>query len=166
MQDEDILIENAGFEPFEFQLANGNNVKIFFAQFWEAYSDSDRAGLTKPQKYFAIKVYSNEDRLVNRMAINYVFRANHEFGLMTVPKIWTWLEELIEQRGHIQYDSMEEFVGDFADQIALLADIEEDAVEHIEHLPEITDPEAFDKVDDSVFNDQNDSENVRGDKNA
>ena len=41
----------------------------------------------------------------------------------------------------------------------------EGAVEHIEHLPEITDPEAFDKVDDSIFNDQNDSGNERAEQN-
>lgn len=34
----------------------------------------------------------------------------------------------------------------------------EDAVEHVEHLPEITSRETFDKVDDSVFNDQNEAE--------
>jgi hypothetical protein len=39
-----------------------------------------------------------------------------------------------------------------------LSDSDEDAVEHFRHLPEITDPEAFDHVDVSVFNDQNDSE--------
>lgn len=160
---DEYFIENAGFEPFEFELANGNRVKIVFAHFWEEYTDSDRLGLTRPQKYFAIKVYSNEDRLINRMAVNYVFRADHEFGLTSVPKIWTWLEALIEQRGHIQYDAMDEFVEDFAEQIAQLTDTAEDAVEHIEHLPEISDPEAFDKVDDSVFNDQNDTESLNAD---
>lgn len=160
---DEYFIENTGFDPFEFQLANGNDVKIVFANFWEEYTDSDRLGITQPQKYHAIKVYSNDDRLINRMAVRYVFRADHEFGLTTVPKIWLWLEELVGCRGHIQYESMDEFVEDFAEQIALLTDMEEDAVEHIEHLPEITDPEAFDKVDDSVFNDQNDSGNERGD---
>lgn len=48
-----------------------------------------------------------------------------------------------------------------AANMAELSDAGEDAVEHIEHLPELTDPEAFDKVDDSIFNDQNDSEPER-----
>ena len=41
-----------------------------------------------------------------------------------------------------------------------LSDAGEDAVEPIEHLPEMTTPEDFDKVDDSVFNDQNESEHA------
>jgi hypothetical protein len=32
--------------------------------------------------------------------------------------------------------------------------MEEDELEHIEHLPEITDPKAFDKVDDSFLKEQ------------
>ena len=39
-----------------------------------------------------------------------------------------------------------------------LSDAEEDAVEHFQHLAELTDPEAFDHVDDSVYTDQNDGE--------
>lgn len=166
MQDDYAFIETAGFDPFEFQLANGNNVKIVFARFWEKLSDSDRRLGIKFQQYRAIKVYSNEDILSNQMAVQYEFRADHEFGLVAVPKIWQWLEALVEGRGHIEYDSFEDFIEDFADLIAQMSDEDEDAVEHIEHLPEITDPESFDRVDDSVFNDQNDSENERGDKTA
>jgi len=36
--------------------------------------------------------------------------------------------------------------------------LESDAVEHFKHLAEISDPEAFDREDDSVFNDQNENE--------
>ena len=91
MEDED-FIETAGFEPFDFELANGNNVKIVFASFWEKLTDTERLQGAKSLKYHAIKIYSNEDREFNRMAVRYVLRANHEFGLTAVPKIWDWLE--------------------------------------------------------------------------
>jgi hypothetical protein len=156
--DDDSFIEYVETEPFEFELANGNNVKIVFAEFWEEYRDSDRLGLTRPQKYFAIKIYSNEDLEVNRMAVRYILRAEHEFGTIAVPTIWEWLGNLVENREHIKYDWLDEFVDEFAEQIAELTDTKEDAVEHISHLAELTDPEAFDHdVDDSIYNDQNDS---------
>ena len=48
--------------------------------------------------------------------------------------------------------------------VAGLSDAGEEAVEHVKHVSEITDPESFDKVDDSVFNDQNDGEAEAGTK--
>lgn len=154
--DDDSFIEFAETEPFQFELANGNKVKIVFAHFWEEYTDSDRLGLTQPGKYFAIKIYSNEDLPVNRMAVRYVFRAGKEFGVTCVPQIWDWLGILVETREHIKYDWLDEFVDEFAEKIAELTDTQEDAVEHITHLPELTLPEAFDHdVDDSIYNDQN-----------
>ena len=60
---------------------------------------------------------------------------------------------------HIKYDWLDEFVDDFAEQSAEITETKEDAVEHITHLPELSDPEAFDHdVDDSIYNDQNDVE--------
>jgi len=158
MKDDD-LIETAGIDPFEFQLANGNNVKIVFARFWERLTDMDRMLGARPMKYFAIKIYSNEDNEFNRMAVRYVFRADHEFGLTAVPKIWDWLDYVVAVREHAKYDWLDEFVDDFAEKIAELTDSGEDAVEHLERLPEFTDPDAFDHdVDDSIYNDQNETD--------
>ena len=152
--DDDSFIEFVETEPFQFQLANGNKVKIVFAHFWEEYTGSD--DYSRPGKYFAIKIYSNEDLDVNRMAVRYVFRAGKEFGVTCVPQIWDWLGILVENREHIKYDWLDEFVDEFAEKIAELTDTEDDAVEHFEHLPELTIPEAFDHdVDDSIYNDQN-----------
>ena len=153
--DDDSFIEYVEAEPFTFELANGNNVKIVFAHFWEQYTDSETHELTKPAKYFAIKVYSNEDLDVNRMAVRYVFRAGYEFGVTAVPTIWEWLGNMVEKREHIKYDWLDEFVDDFAEQIAEFTDTKDDAVDHLSHLCEMTDPEAFDHdVDDSIYNDQ------------
>jgi len=38
------------------------------------------------------------------MAVHYEFRADHDFGLTAVPKIWEWLEQLVESREHIDYE--------------------------------------------------------------
>ena len=140
---EDLPLETAGFEAFEFQLANGNNVKVVFAKFWE--------------RIHAIKVYSTEDTLPRCMAIHCEFRGGKDFVLPAVPKLWGWLADLLDNRGHVKYDDLSEFIDELAANMAELSDAGEDAVEHIEHLPEMTAPAGFDKVDDSAFNDQNDS---------
>ena len=145
-----------------FELANGNNVKIVFAQFWETPDSSGYSNYNPEDKYFAIKIYSNEDLEVNRMAVRYVLRAGFEFGVMHVQNIWDWLGNLVENREHIKYDWLDEFVDEFTEKIAELTDACEDAVEHISHLTELAVPEAFDHdVDDSIYNDQNDSQPER-----
>jgi hypothetical protein len=154
---DDDFIDNVGFDPVEFELANGNRVKIDFAKFWERLTDlAQRAG-ELPGQFYAIRVYSNEGVLSSHLTFQLEFRANHEFRLVVVPRIWEWLSALTENRGHLKYDTFDDFADEFAEQIALLSNSDEDAVEHFQHLPEVTDPESFDKVDDSVFNDQNDS---------
>jgi hypothetical protein len=155
---EDDLVDNAGFDPVEFELANGNKVRIAFGKFWERLTDLARFAGDKPGQFYAIRIYSNEGVLSNQMTVQSEFRARHEFGFVALPQIWEWLESLTENRGHLKFDTFEEFVEEFAEQISILTDSDEDAVEHFRHLPEITDPESFDKVDDSVFNDQNENE--------
>ena len=155
---DDSFIEYVETEPFQFELANGNKVKIVFAQFWETADTAGFSNYNPADKYFAIKLYSNEDLEVNRMAVRYVFRAGYEFGVTAVPTIWEWLGNLVETREHIKYDWLDEFVDDFAEKIAEFTETKEDAVEHITHLPELNDPEAFDHEDDSIYNDQNETE--------
>jgi adenine-specific DNA-methyltransferase len=120
----------------------------------------------RPAQYYAIKVYSTEDTLPRSMAIHCEFRGGKDFALIDVPKLWEWLGKLVDERQFANYDWLDEFIEELAEKVAEFSDAGEDAVEHLKHLPEITDPDAFDKVDDSIFNDQNDSETERGDKNA
>lgn len=158
---EDFPLETAGFDAIEFQLANGNNVKVVFAKFWERLRLQDLREGARPAKYYAIKIYCTEGTLPRCMAVHWEFRAGHEFELPAVPRIWEWLANFLDERQHIQYDWLDEFIEDFAETIAEFSETRADAVQHFEHLPELTDPQAFDRVDDSVFNDQNDSEGGR-----
>ena len=155
---EDFPLETAGFDACEFQLANGNNVKVVFAKFWERIRYQDWREGARPAQYYAIKVYSTEDTLPRCMAIQCEFRGGKDFALPAVPKLWEWLGDLLDNRGYVKYDDVGEFIEELAANMAELSDAGEDAVEHIEHFPEMTAPAEFDKVDDSVFNDQNDSE--------
>jgi hypothetical protein len=152
---EDVPLETAGFDPVEFQLANGNDVRIVFARFWERIRYQDWREGAKPARYYAIKIYSTEGILSRHMVTHCEFRGGKDFAFLAVPKIWEWLDALVESRGHAKYDWLEEFIEDFADQLNQLSDAAEDAVEHIQHLPELAYPQAFDHEDDSIFNDQN-----------
>lgn len=155
---EDFPLETAGFEPCEFQLANGNNVKVVFAKFWERIRYQDWREGARPAQYYAIKVYSTEDILPRRMAIHCEFRHGNDFPLTAIPKIWDWIEWLMEPRRLAEFDSLAEFIDALAEEMNRLSDEGEDAVEHIDHLPQLADPKAFDHEDDSIYNDQNEPE--------
>ncbi len=151
-------LETAGLEPCEFQLANGNNVKVVFAKFWERIGYRDWREGARPAQYYAIKVYSTEDILPRKMAVHSEFRGGTDFAHAAVPKVWDWLDRLMEPRRLAEFDSLAEFIDDLAEEMYRLSDEGEDAVEHIDHLSQIADPKAFDHEDDSIYNDQNEPE--------
>ena len=155
---EEFPLETAGFEPCEFQLANGNNVKVVFARFWERIRYQDWREGARPAQYYAIKVYSTEDILPRRMAIHCEFRGGNDFAFSAVPKIWDWLDWLMEPRRLAEFDSLAEFIDDLAEEMNRLSFEGEDAVEHLARLPQIQDTKAFDHEDDSIYNDQNEPE--------
>jgi hypothetical protein len=152
----DNLVENLLFDPFEFRFANGTTVKLVFAHFWERISSADRREGAIAQKYFAIRIYSNENRLSGHLVLQSELRAEHEFRLSSLTSTWEWLHELVDTRRHINYEDLDDFVEDLTRHLEEL--LNEDAVEHYEHLSTLNDPEAFDRVDDSVFNDQKDNQ--------
>jgi hypothetical protein len=158
---EDFPLETAGFESYEFQLANGNNVKVVFAKFWERIRYQDWLEGARAAQYYAIKVYSTEDILPRQMAIHCEFRGGRDFAFPAVPKIWDWLDGLMDPRRLAEFDSLAEFIDELAEEMSSLSDAGEDAVEHVQHLPEVADPESFDHEDDSIYNDQDEPDSPR-----
>lgn len=143
------------FDPVEFQLCNGNLVKIAVGHFWVRLTNEDRRNRVQPTQYWAIRVYSTEDVLPRALVLQWEFHGGAEFSIEALPKIWSWLLTLVDSRAYREYDNFDEFLEDFGEQIGCLSEEEEDTVEHIERLPEIANPDAFDRVDDSIFNDHN-----------
>ena len=141
--------------PFEFELANGNQVRIMFGGFRERVDNYEVGCAECHREYWAIMVYSNEDMLSGRMVAQHDFRAGHDFEPDAIVSIWAWLERLVVSRQHIEYDWLDEFAADFAQVLRDCSEAADNAVSHYALLPELTDPEAFDKVDDSIYNDQN-----------
>jgi hypothetical protein len=84
---DDFPLETAGFDPCEFQLVNGNDVKVVFARFWERIRYEDWRRGARPTRYYAIKVYSNEDILSRHMAIHCEFRGGKDFAFYALSKL-------------------------------------------------------------------------------
>ena len=138
-------------------MANGNHVRIVFGIYWDRVDNLEAGCAECRREYWAIKVHSNEDMLSGRMVAQHDFRAGHDFEPDTIFDIWDWLHDLVSHRVHIHYDTLDGFIHDFSQALNDFHEASEDAVSHYFQLPELADPEAFDKVDDSIFNDQNDS---------
>jgi len=144
-------------EPIICQLANGHDIKIQ-ARLWSRWRTYEEwiSGV-KPDPYFAIRIYSTQDTLPKRLAWVEEFCAETDFPHDYFDEIWQWLSNLCGGREVFDFDELNEFLDHLSDNILQFAMLESDAVEHFKHLPELFNPEAFDKVDDSAFNDQDDS---------
>lgn len=144
-------------EPICFELANGHTVKIE-ARFWPGwqYYEDWISGL-RPEPYFAIRVYCTQDTLPKRLTRVEEFRGDIDFCLTSIWDIWLWIGEFTSGRGMFDFDSFEDFSQYLSESIARLSANEPDADEHYRQLSQLTAPQWFDRIDDSIFNDQNDS---------
>ena len=140
----------------DFQMANGNDVKIAVDWFPEILSSEDQKKKVNPDFYYAIRVFSTEETLPRSLEFYWEFHPEFEFPFYIMPKIWDWLQSLVQTRHCLEYDWTDEFLEDFERTIAEFSAVPNNAVEHYDRLPELTNPEAFDHdVDDSLNNDQN-----------
>jgi hypothetical protein len=149
-------------EAICFELANGHNVKLH-AKVWPGQDYEDWISNNPTAPYFAIRIYSTENTNPRRLAYVDEFCEGADFAQHDFEEIWQWLTEFCRSRDVYEFDELEEFIDHVADSLVERFTSDMDAVDHIKHLPEICSPEAFDKVDDSIFNDQNDIGNERGD---
>jgi hypothetical protein len=150
-------LETGGFDACEFNLSNGKVAKVVFARFRERRTDRDpsEGPPPRPSQHCGIKVYCTDGTPDGRMALHWEYRAGTDFIMLAVPRIWEWLAGVADRGEGAKYDSVDDFLDDLTEQIQLISDAGEDAVEHIERLPELSVPEAFDHEDDSIYNDQN-----------
>lgn len=137
------------FNLVEFRLATGHDVEIKLRPS-EFFDDSLQI------QFYSVQVCSTEDTLPLKLVEQHVFRIDQENAPAVLPRLWHWLEDLgANPRLIAEFDSLDDFAEAVDELIATLA--AEAVDDHLTQLPELTDPEAFDKVDDSIFNDQNDN---------
>ena len=140
-----------------FELANGHELKIAAAD-WQWLTVEDIVSGNSIEPYLSICVYSNADTWPTRMADLEEFCAGTDFSRRDFEEIWSWLVEFCASRAVYEFDDVSEFIDFLADEISQRATTTGDAVEHYRQLPHVCQPEAFDKVDDSIYNDQNELE--------
>jgi hypothetical protein len=144
------------YEPFIFELANGNTIAVMASYFWDRLSESEWHDRVIPTRYYCVRTYCNEDKLPRHMRFFAEFRHDIDFDAAVLPRVWEWLTVLTASRAHLAYDSFDDFLTDFAETLSRETAAGPEAVEHFADPPAIEAPEDFDPEDDSQFNDQND----------
>jgi hypothetical protein len=148
------------FDPVTFELASGDQVKVSLGLFWMKVSEMDRSWGSRPYQYLAIRIYGNEGCYPRRMQQLHEMRNGKEFTQHYCSKIWQWLLGHISSRDRFDHDSTEDFLTIFEEAIDKIQAEDEDMLEHLERLPSYTLPDAFDRIDDSIFTDQTDPEPI------
>jgi hypothetical protein len=146
------------FDPVRFDLASGDLVKVSLGLFWSKVSESDRRLGYRPYQYLAIRVYSNEDSQPRRIQQIHEFYGGKDFERPHCFKIWKWVLGHAESRERLNHENTDDFLALLESVIDKIQAADEDMLEHLEHLPSLTIPDAFDRFDDSIFTDQSDSE--------
>ena len=155
LNDDDFLMPEE-LEPIHCRLANGHRVVFMCQKFWVQPSIEDRREGQQATEVQALRVYSNSEPGAQRTSLSYEFRLGKDFELDGLRPSWQWMRELIESRALYDYDTLDDLMTDFALELEKAAVNSDNAVEHYEHLPEMTVPSLFDHWDDSFISDQDD----------
>lgn len=145
--------EPPDLRPIECELANGHTLKIR-ANYWTYWGIEEILLGTPPKTCFAIRVYCTENCLPKRLHRCEEFRAGMDFHILNIGEIWQWLLTLTQSRAIFEYDDFDVFVCDLADYLCRNFTAVTDVVSHFEDSTRISAPNWFDRVDDSIFNDQ------------
>jgi hypothetical protein len=103
-------------------------------------------------------MYCTEGTLPMRLACVAEYIECEDFPSCCTESIWQWLGMFCSGREVFEFDCLDEFLEHVEEVITDMAISQPDAVEHIRNLPELSWPECFDQVDDSICNDQDDAE--------
>lgn len=144
------------FDPVTFELASGDIVKIAMGLFWTKVSPSDRRLGMRPVQYLAMRIYGNEDSSPRRIQKIHELKNGKDFEECHCIKIWQWLREHVDSREILHHENTDDFIALLEETIDHIIAEDEDMLEHLDRLPELTFPEYFDRIDDSIFTDQND----------
>lgn len=158
MSDIDELISDEIIEPIEFDLAHGAMIRVALGYFWTKVNDFDQSIGIKPERYFAMRFYTDEGTGARRFRQFHELTHGKEFEYKFCPKIWRWLLDHATSRQRFDHEDSDGFVTAFEEVIDRIHAEDDDMIEHLERLPLLTYPDAFDRIDDSVFNDQTDPE--------
>lgn len=155
---EEPAIPDDFIDPVEFDLACGTRIKVALGFFWTKVSEMDRSLGERPSKYFAMRFYSDADNRQRRVRQVHELIHEKDFEYRFCSKIWQWLADHSTSRCRFDHESVDDFLSAFEEVIDRIQSADEDMIEHLERLPMLHFPEAFDRIDDSIFTDQSDPE--------
>lgn len=122
---------NMRYDPVSFDIATGIKVRVEIDEFWEQLSDEDLRLGHRPNLYFAIRVYSDEDSNPRRMIKCEEFRAGSDFDQECLTRLLPWLCELANSRHRFTYDRVEEFLEELSAKMDEFAATSEDAATYL-----------------------------------
>jgi len=144
------------YEPVTCELANGHLLKVEARLWHRPASYEDWCAGIVPEPYYAIRFYSTELHHHRRLVWFDELREDLDFDPSRIHEIWDWLARCIATREIFVYDSATDFVTEAAERFALISAGGEDLLDHVQALPALTAPAWFDRVDDSIYTDQQD----------
>jgi hypothetical protein len=148
------IFDPGDFDPIGFELANGHEVRVEAGEFWQKLDAEDIRRGVIAEKVYSIRIYCTEDTLPKRQMLCEELRDGHEFTRSSTSEILEALKEHISSRDFLEHDEFLDFLDWFLEMAEEKWGVPEDAVEHLGRLPKVSDPEAFDRTDDSIFTDQ------------
>lgn len=140
------------WEPIVCELANGHIVRIV----GDCWSCKRSISTFPPSPCISIRVYCTEGTLPSRFECVAEYVEEVDFPSHCADLLWRWLADFCSSREIYEFDGIAEFLDAVDEGLLDVVTPEPDAAEHFDHLPEISWPEFFDRVDDSIYNDQND----------
>ena len=148
--------EDDAMEPVVFKLLNGNLVKIVAQRIKRPYSPEDSTEDELPEKTYRLIVFSNDYIFENTPINQFEVEPGIDFTEETIVEMLAAIREHIGMDSRHDYEELDEFNEWLVETSLRIAECPEDAVDHLKNLPKLNYPEYFDRVDDSMFNDQND----------
>ena len=149
------IFEPGDFDPIEFELANGHEVRVEAGEFWQKLDAEDIRRGVIAEKVYSIRLYCSEDTFPKRHKLRDELRNGYEFTRSSTPEILDALKEHISSRDFLEHDECIDFLDWFLEMAEEKWGVPVDAADHLGRLSKISDPEAFDRTDDSIFTDQN-----------
>jgi hypothetical protein len=152
------------FEPVIFDLAKGAKVRVAIGKYWEQISATDRALGIQPTLYLAIRIYSDEDTYPRRLTHHDEFRAKHDFDPSVLQRLHLWLADLAVSRHRFVYDSVEDFLEEFATRMDEFSAMGEDLADRFHKTlgtktpPPYEDPVHADFPEDEIARVKRDAE--------
>ncbi len=142
--------------PVVFKLLNGNLVKVVAQEIRSPFTPRNSFEDELPEKTYRLIVFSNDYTFENAPINQFQVEPGIDFTEETIVEMLATIREHIGSDSRHDYEELDEFNEWLVEASLRIAECPEDAVRHYEKLPNLTYPEAFDRIDDSFFNDQND----------